>query len=290
MNNHYLKKIDLSNYCFFFIKDRGLKYTNEILEILISNKNKFNLMMILKYEKKFLNNYNFFSYLKLTPEIKFLLKKSKKGMFIFTKFKNDNHIHKAINQSTYIKNQVIAKYQKIIRNKFDLNQSELKISSHTFYGCSNGHDAHYVLKYLGYNNGLQILNRHENKPFKVSYFIENFNQCKIHEIQVDDLICNTILRSSIDIKESPQYKFLLGSENEYKNYIEKYLGIKLLVYHSIQKYRDLLKNFKYLGKENETSYVIVKKVNGKYMIIDGLHRASLSIYKKKSKLIVLEIL
>ena len=104
------------------------------------------------------------------------------------------------------------------------------------------------------------------------------------------MICNTILRSSIDIKESPQYKFLLGSENEYKNYIEKYTGNKILVYHSRQKYKDLIKNFEYLGKENETSYVIVKKVNDKYMIIDGLHRASLSIYKKKSKLIVLEIL
>ena len=39
-----------------------------------------------------------------------------------------------------------------------------------------------------------------------------------------------------------------------------------------------------------TSCFFVKKVNDKYMIIDGLHRASLSIYKKKSKLIVLEIL
>ena len=247
-------------------------------------------MIILNYEKKFLNNFNFFSYLKLTPEIKFLLKKSKKGKFIFIKLKNDNHISEAINRSTYIKDEIIFKCQKIIRNRFDLNQSELKISSHTFYGFSEELNAHYVLKYLGYNNGLQIFNRHENKPFKVPYFIGNLNQCKIHEIQACDLICNTILRSSIDIKESPQYKFLLGSENEYKNYIEKYTGNKILVYHSRQKYKDLIKNFEYLGKENETSYVIVKKVNDKYMIIDGLHRASLSIYKKKSKLIVLEIL
>lgn len=288
MKSPNLEQIDFSSYLFFFIQGRGLQFISEITEILSSNENKFDIMMILNHEKK-LYGYNFFSYLKLKPEIKNLLKKSKKGMFVFIKCKNMNYMIQGDNQKDYIENQIIFKYEKIIRNRFDLNENNNN-KNHIIYGFSDGLSVHFILKYFGYNKGVQIFDRHKNKPFEIPYYLEDFNKCKIHEINVSDLICNTLLKSSINIKESPHYKFLQGSETVYKNYIEKYLGYKITAYQSLKKYKELSKNFEYLSKNNETSYVIVKKVNNKYMVLDGLHRASLSIYKRKSKLIVLEVL
>jgi hypothetical protein len=79
-----LEKIDYNNYLFFFIQDNGLKNINEISEIFGSNENKFDLILIKNYEKK-IYNFNFFWYLKLKSEIRYLIKNSKKGIFFFIK-------------------------------------------------------------------------------------------------------------------------------------------------------------------------------------------------------------
>lgn len=284
-----LEQKDYSSYSFFFIQDNGLKYISEITEIITSNENKFDLILVINHEKK-LFNFNYFSYLKLKSEIKHLIKKSKKGIFFFIKFRKIIDIQDVVNKQKYIDNHIISIYEKIIENRFDKRENDFKNKNSIVSGFSDGLSAHYVLKYLGYNNGLNTFSRHKNKPFKIPYYLQDFNRCRIHEIEVSDLICNTFSESSINIRKSPHYKFLLGSENEYKDYLKNYLGYKIKDYYGVKKYKNLSKNFEYLCKENETNYVIVKKVNNKYMILDGLHRASLSIYNKKTKLIVLEIL
>ena len=283
------QKKDYSSYSFFFIQDKGSKFINEITEIFVSNENKFDLILIINYEKK-LFNFNYFSYLKLNSEIKHLIKKSKKGIFFFIKFRKIIDAQDDVNKQKYIDNHIISKYEKIIGNRFDKSENVFKNKNSIVNGFSDGLSAHYVLKFLGYNDGLDTFSKHENKPFKIPYYLQDFNKCRIHEIKVSDLICNTFLDSSINIKKSPHYKFLLGLENEYKNYLKKFLGYKIKTYYGVKKYKNLSKNFEYLCKENETNYVIVKKVNNKYMVLDGLHRASLSVYNKKTKLIVLEIL
>jgi hypothetical protein len=289
MKNHNLEKIDYNNYSFFFIQGNGLKYIEELINILLSNDDKFDLILIRNYKKKFFN-LNFFAYFKLNTEIKHLIKKSKKGAFIFIKFRNTSDLKDVTNKQRCINDKIVSNCEKNIRDRFDKNKSKLENKNSIIYGCSDGLNSHYVLKYLGYNNGLSTFSRHDNKPFKIPFYLEDFNKYKIHEIEVSDLICNTFLKSSINIKETPHYKFLQGLENEYKNYLEFYYKMPDVSSYSIKKYKDLSKNFEYLCKENETNYIIVKKVNNKYMILDGLHRASLSIYKKKPKLIVLEIL
>ena len=48
------------------------------------------------------------------------------------------------------------------------------------------------------------------------------------------------IKSSINIKETPHYKFLQGLENEYKNYLEFCFKMPDVSGHSIKKYKDLL--------------------------------------------------
>ena len=59
---------------------------------------------------------------------------------------------------------------------------------------------------------------------------------------------------------------------------------------NLKKYKKLSYGFRYLEDNNETSFIIVKKLNDKFIILDGLHRASLVKFNGQKKLVVLEIL
>ena len=70
--------------------------------------------------------------------------------------------------------------------------------------------------------------------------------------------------------------------------MNKFRGIGLNYYYSIKKFSLLIKNFKYLGKNNENNYIKVKKEKNSYIISDGLHRASILKFNKINKVIIEE--
>tara|TARA_B110001450_G_scaffold50029_1_gene46648 strand:+ start:13985 stop:15910 length:1926 start_codon:yes stop_codon:yes gene_type:complete len=74
--------------------------------------------------------------------------------------------------------------------------------------------------------------------------------------------------SFINIKNSYNYKYLIGDKEDYYNYCKKNLG------HSIKKFDDLIKFFD-VETYNNLNQITVYKYDNDYIISDGLHRASL---------------
>ena len=74
--------------------------------------------------------------------------------------------------------------------------------------------------------------------------------------------------SFINVKNSYNYKYLLGDKEDYYNYCKKSLG------HSIEKYDNLIKNFN-VETYNNFNQIKVYQYGNDYIIKDGLHRASL---------------
>ena len=74
--------------------------------------------------------------------------------------------------------------------------------------------------------------------------------------------------SFINVKNSYNYKYLLGDKESYCNYCKKSLG------HSIEKYDNLIKNFN-VETYNNFNQITVYQYGNNYIINDGLHRASL---------------
>ncbi len=74
--------------------------------------------------------------------------------------------------------------------------------------------------------------------------------------------------SFINVKNSYNYRYLLGDKEEYYNYCKKRLG------HSIEKYDNLIKNFN-VGTYNNFNQITVYQYGNDYIISDGFHRASL---------------
>ena len=87
----------------------------------------------------------------------------------------------------------------------------------------------------------------------------------------------------IPITESPQYKYILGEKDYYIQYMTIAgwnSGYGRERRRATRNFDKLINTFdKYLGKNNENNYIECVKQKDKYLIVDGLHRASI-IYSK----------
>ena len=81
----------------------------------------------------------------------------------------------------------------------------------------------------------------------------------------------------INIMQTPHYRFLLGYTEEYSNYISRYLGTGLRSLYSTDKYTKLINSF----KTTNFPPILVKQSAKHVCIVDGLHRASISLFMAK---------
>lgn len=106
------------------------------------------------------------------------------------------------------------------------------------------------------------------------------------KVKVSDLYCSQIFGSTfkfyykiLPLSQSYQYKYLKNKDINYEKYIEKFSGTAIKYYHSIKKFNDLLLSLKKSNKLNQN--IIIKKRFTKFVILDGLHRASIYLYLGK---------
>jgi len=286
-------------YDFFLIWGHGIKYIDDIIKIISSNDD-FKIKMILKHKvkniKKFVKEvykYDYVPYFHLRSKTKYLLDTQKEVMFIFIINKNPQEIWKLGHGTGHIESENIVRYKNIIRDKFNERKDDRRTENHVVHASDNEIQVHQMLKYLNYKDGINTFKRHLNKPFDIPYFIEEFSESVIQEVNISLLKCNIIddfKIKTVSIEKSPQYKFLDGKENIYKEYIQKYQGTLLKSYYALNKYKSLYENFNYLKNQNFNSFIIVKKVDDHYLILDGLHRASILRKKGIEKVKVLEII
>lgn len=75
------------------------------------------------------------------------------------------------------------------------------------------------------------------------------------------------------------------ARKKYSNYIEKYRGTAIKADHDLLRYLELSNDFLYLSAGNETKFVTVKRnEKNQYVIVDGLHRASIHLYQNNRKI------
>jgi hypothetical protein len=292
------KDLVQSRYDYFLIWGHGMKYKNEILDI-IAKENNFEILLIIKHKvkniKKFVKKvyeYDYVPYSHLIGKTKYLINAPKEVMFVFIKNLDPQEIWKLGHGTGHIESKIIVKYKDIIRNQFNEKKDDNRTENHVIHASDNETQVHYILKYLEYNNGVCVFDIHREKPFKVHYLLK-FNHYMIHQISIDNLVCNTIEHGkikTINIDQSPQYRFLLGFEDDYKKYIDLYQGYQLKSYYNLAKYKSMSNNFTYLSRGYEDSFILVKKFTDKYIVLDGLHRVSIAKFQGFKKITAVEVL
>lgn len=86
----------------------------------------------------------------------------------------------------------------------------------------------------------------------------------------------TVERSVLD---TPHYNYLTGDHNAYVEYIDTYLGTGLKAIYSDDRYNRLIESTLRSGNQ---SPIIIKEKDGYFLVIDGLHRASIAVHQGKS--------
>ncbi len=263
------KIFENSKFDFFIIWNNGRKFESQILKIINEN---FDIIRIKRY-KSFLFYFDLIKlYRNSFVPIYFLLKK----LFYLRKYNNEFLAVEIINKKPSIEhnfNGVFRSYyckkllnvKDTIRSRFQTKNSE----EHIVHTTDTIHDYIAVKKVIGNNT----------KP----YFGKYKNTLNI---EVKSLYCTQSYGSRYNFKdkivpleESEQFNYLLNKNNNYEKYINKFIGTSIQFYHSTEKFDELFSKLKFNQKLKEN--IILKKRLGKYIILDGLHRASIFLYLGK---------
>lgn len=274
----------------------GFEYIDKIIEEIRSIK-YFQILNITKkvdvdmksmIKQIYSNDYAPIYHLK--SKLNYLQSVSSNIMFIIIKNDFPNEDYFGEGKFRHIESVTIRNFKNRIRKLFNPRDKNNNIThDHIIHITDNEHQTQSILKNLGYNGNIKNIFK-PNGILKFPYYITEPNNFYIKLINVDELFChnsyienNRIILKKIKIKDSIQYRSLQNN-NLYEKYIQQFRGIVLNQDYSLKKYLRLKENMSYLLNEYSKNFIIVKKIDGQHIIIDGLHRASIFLHRGEKQI------
>lgn len=287
------KKIEFDYMC-FIIWSHGISYLPEIISDL-EDDNDFEILMaknISNFDPKqfILRVYGCDTYpLKhLQSKISYLLKLPQKCTFIFVKcFATvKNSVGSGLFRNLQSQKMVLFKQQ--FRNKYNPRDKSGKIThDHIIHGTDYESQTDYLLKLIGYSEGLKIFER--NSPFFVPHHLQWTGAYKIKTVEIDTLRANIlhfqegkVYTKLCRLTETPHFVGI-HSPSIYEKYLTEFQYTYLCDFYSIKKFSNL--QHRDIKKIITTTPILTQEVTeGIYTICDGVHRAAIAKYKGVSNL------
>jgi hypothetical protein len=193
-------------------------------------------------------------------------------------------------ESLYLKN-----FKDEIRELYNPRKEGELTHDHVIHASDSQEQAHRMLIYLGYELGVYTF-KSKDLAVQVPWHIDLPQQYHLRSQKLSELYCNIVEGdswerfkiSTVSIDQSPHF-LGLSDISIYANYIQIFMGGPLKDYYSSDKYLTMSKSFTYLSAPNENSYIIIKRIQGKSVIQDGLHRAALLYFSGKKNAVVCDI-
>ena len=292
--NYNLKNKINNRFDSFIIWYHGFEYLNEIIkiinqhdcDILYIKKNKYDdvldvINLVYSFDNSIPKEH-------LNGKTKYL-QDLNGNEFYFIIVLNKNYIPQVYGKNTKFeisscKNIVNIKWKirELFNPKFknDTLQPSLKLKpgvshNHVIHACDTLDETVELSKHFcNFHPNKLLKNSCVNGKLKSPYFLKEFKTYKIEQININDVKCRIFTNNnieSVNISETPHYKYITGDKNKYINYINKYIGIILHDNHLPYKYDNLIRNFdvKNYNFDEEKRFIFVNKNNE---ILDGLHR------------------
>jgi hypothetical protein len=287
-------------YDYFLIWGNGLKYKNEIINEIQIDSN-FQIVKIVHHNPKSIKklikviySYDYAPFWHLKSKTKYLKKTVPEVEFIFVKNINPREDYFGEGTFRHIESQTLKRLKETIRNKYNQRKNDRRTENHVIHASDNEGQTDYILKYLGYKEGLNYLKHESNKILSLKYYLPDFLNFTITTVDINQLYCNILKgnRDSFSIKrvsiaDTPQFKSLSEKTDIYYRYLETFLGGPLTDNYSLDNFINLSKNFCYLEGNYSRDYILVKRIDSiRYLILDGIHRASNLLYRGQKKVIV----
>jgi hypothetical protein len=278
----------------------GLECKTQIINE-IRNHPDFEIIKIYNYKpkniKKFVKAVYSFDYAPfhhLKAKTKYLLTTKAEVIFIFFKNNNPDEDYLDNGDFRHLESHTLKKFKEELRNKFNERKDDKRTENHVIHASDSQKQTDYILKYLGFKDGIEHLSNVPSLCIKAPYHFPKIEKFTLKMVDINKIYCtiansegNSIKLSVSDIQESPHYKTLIHQDKTYEDYLNNYQGVFLQDNYCEDKFLDLSKTLNYLKENNCTDYIIVSKLNNnKYMIMDGLHRAAILKYNGVDKVIV----
>lgn len=232
----------------------------------------------------------------LKSKTEYLKKTPNEVIFIFIENKDPDIDFMGKGSFRHIESLTLKRFKENIRDKYNSKEGGMRSENHVIHTSNNEEQTDYILKYLGLYNGVRLFES-QNDVIIAPYYIKKIKKLCIRLISIDSLICNIVTGKSrynysiekVKLRESPQYKGLSQDISYYKSYIDKFIGGPLTEDYYPEKLTKLAKELNYSNCCNDSNYILVKKLKNNFLILDGLHRASILAYRGERHLIVAEV-
>ncbi len=296
--NIYSARID-----YILIWGHGVDCFNDIRSIIRESCN-FNIKKIIFHKPKSINklvnviySYDYAPLEHLKAKTEYLKKTPEEVIFLFIENKNPDVDYLGEGFFRHKESLRLKQLKEEIRDKYNPRIDGKRTENHIIHASDNELQTDYILKYLAFAEGVKIF-QNSNYFLSVPYYIGKINKLKIKKVPVSMLVCNIVIgknrydfsTTSTNIKKSPHYRGLNEDMSIYKKYIDKYIGGALTEDYYPERLITLSDKLEYLQNDYSNAYIVVKKVNGNYLIQDGLHRASVLLSRGIKEIIVGEII
>lgn len=283
----YLRK---ERYDYFLIWGNGMPYKEEILDI-IRSKGFLKILRIMNHRPKSIAklvrtiySYDYAPLQHLKSKTRYLLKTDPDVVFIFAHNQDAKEIHRGRGAFRHIECERIKSVKEEIRNKFNPRKEGKRTEEHVIHASDNESQVHHVLKYLGVKEGIHFLRNVPNPFLSLPYYLPKFDSFTIRQVGSTQLYCNILEKTAnlfrkkvTPIEQTPHFRCLTGNVAAYKAYLaECRLDGRLKSDYSASRFFKLAQNLTYLQEPYTTSYILVREFQpDRYLILDGIHRASI---------------
>ncbi|ELG2044640.1 hypothetical protein RAX51_003588 [Vibrio fluvialis] len=275
----------------------GLQHLNGILDM-IRETEHFEIVRFIKHRpknmKKFVNqvySYDYAPLAHLKSKIKYLRKVEPCLMCVVIRNTRPSIDILGEGKFRHKESLRLKSLKTEIREKFNPYANGCMTHHHVIHATDNEEQTYHILKAVGAED---VSEYYRNNLFSTPFFLGAIDTYQVIELDIEQLVCGQIVGEefkystvNVPISDSVQYQALLSEagQSNYQSYIEKFRGTALKADYDLEKYIELSQHFSYLSDGYETSFVTVRKNDdGQYVVVDGLHRASMHYHQKNSKI------
>jgi hypothetical protein len=288
-------------YDYFLIWGNGVPSSEDIVDI-IRCEESIKILRIMYHRVKnvarlihAVYSYDYAPLQHLRSKTDYLLKADSQAIFVFVRNLDVKEVYRGDGAFRHMECSHITRIKEDIRNRFNPRRDGKRTEEHVVHASDNEMQVDHMLKYLGLKQGIGILDNAAN-PLLASlpYYLPRFERFDIRCIPSSALYCN-ILRGTresfwqeqIPIGETPQFACLTGDTLSYGEYLSRFMGGPLTCDYSVEKLIGLSRSLVYLQDSYATSYILVQEFEpGKYVILDGVHRASVLKFRGVDSFVV----
>lgn len=272
-------------YDFLLIWGHGLQYKEDIIKIINETKD-FEVLQIFSHTPESIEaliseiySYDYAPKEHLITKTEYLLTVPKESVFIFVKNKDAQESVVGTGEFSHIECSRMKELKEKIRNLYNPRIGDKRSEYHVVHASDNEYQTDKILKYLGFQEGLNILTKKSNYILDAPYHLGQFSKFEIRRVAHEDIYCSIWNEEGNDkvmvhIDETPHFKMLNGDPDAYINYKKKHAKY-FTDNHTPENLMKLNEKLKYADNEFAGNYIVTKEIDSnKYIIIDGVHRAS----------------